>query len=417
MRIIVVGTGVIGLASAWALACDRNEVVILETGPGPGLGTSYANGALLTPSMAEPWNSPGCFRALLGSIGRDDAAFKLRLGALPALAGWGLRFLWNSREEPFHRSARANLHLALASLRAMERLRSETGIGFGRRTGGSLKIFRNEAALSRAHQAARLLSDEGIDFRLLSPAETALMEPGLEPIVSELSGAIHYPVDESGDAYLFCTGLAEALAARGVTIRYSTDVTAFIMTRGRISGVAGPSGRFEADAVVIAAGWQSWPLLGRAGLSLPIRPAKGYSATIGMPDPPLDLPIIDDEFHAVAVPMKGCLRVAGMAEFGGFDRRLDARRVAMLTRFARSVLPTARFEDEEAVPWCGLRAMSADGVPLIGKCRVDGLWINSGHGHLGWTMAAGSAVLLADLMANRTPGFDPAPFSPSRFRR
>lgn len=415
MRIIVVGSGLIGLTSARALARFGHEVVVMDRSDGPGFETSFANGSLLTPSMSDPWNAPGCWRTLLRSIGRSDAALQLRLKALPSLGTWGLRFLWNSRRRAFHRNTLANLRLALQSLAAMDSLRSEVNIEYGRQVGGTLRIFRDEDSLAHAMSAARLLHEQGIAHRRLTRDETVGLEPGLAPIALGLAGGIHYPIDEAGDAYGFCKGLAADISKLGAEFRYRTHVRGLEVENGRVVAVLTDWERLPAEAVVIAAGSYSAPLLRSAGLSLPVRPVKGYSLTLDAPHVPLSHPVIDDALHAVIVPMTGAVRAAGTAEFAGFDRRIDRTRVSTLSTFIKSVLPQAPLDFRTGRPWSGLRAMSADGVPIIGETRIPGLWVNSGHGHLGWTMAAGSARLLSDLIDKRKPSLDAVPYAPARF--
>jgi D-amino-acid dehydrogenase len=417
MKVLIIGSGLIGLTTAWFLRRNGHEVAVIDRAEGPGQETSFANGALLTPSMAEPWNAPGCWRVLLGSLGRSDAAMQLRLRALPAMAGWGLRFLSNSRAAIFERNTVSNSRLALYALEVLQSLRQQTAIEYGRTARGSLKIFREQASLDLASEALARTSAKGADFRTLSNRETAELEPALAPIADQLAGAIHYGADETGDAYRFCVALAEHAKQQGVDFRFGTEVTSLEVRSGRITAVVAGSERFEADRYVVAAGSYSTPLLRRVGVNLPVRPAKGYSVTFDdhQDRPSLGIPVIDDHWHAAVVPLAGAIRVAGTAEFAGFDLTLSQARIQNLLKLLREVLPRARIDLGTARPWCGLRPMSVDGVPIIGPTPISNLFVNTGHGHLGWTMAAGSGQLLADLVSGNVPSIDPAPYALTRF--
>ena len=414
MRVLIVGSGLIGLATAYFLRRRGHEVTILDREEGPGLETSFANGALLTPSMSDPWNAPGCWRVLFGSLVRSDAPLQLRPGALPSMAGWGIGFLRNSRPDRYEHNTLANLRLALHSLRVLKALREDTGIEYGRAANGSLKVFRDEAALDAAQARAERLRGAGLTFQRLSAVEAVTAEPALTPIVSRIAGALCFDLDETGDAYRFCVGLADHLRSQGVDFRFKADVTAIEVRSGKVSAVVASGECLVADRYVVAAGSYTAPLLHGIGVSVPVRPAKGYSITFAVP-PPLKIPVIDDRLHAAVVPLEGALRVAGTAEFAGYDLTLPAARIRNLVSLVQEVLPEERLDPAAAKPWCGLRPMSMDGVPIIGPTQLPNLLVNTGHGHLGWTMAAGSGDLMAQLISAETGSIDPAPYDLSRF--
>jgi D-amino-acid dehydrogenase len=417
MKVLVIGSGLIGVTAAYFLHRRGHDVTVLERQEGAGQETSFANGALLTPSMSDPWNSPGCWRVLLSSLGRSDASMQLRLRALPSSAKWGVSFLRNSRHTPFEKSALSNLRLALHSLKAMEDLRQQTGIEYGRAARGSLRLFRDEDSLERACRAAARLVAEGLGHRRLSVSETIGFEPSLQLIADRLAGAIRYSNDEIGDAHQFCVALAAHARRVGVEFRFSTEVSSVEIRSGKVTAVLGQRERFVADRYVIAAGSYSLPLLKQAGVHVPIRPAKGYSLTFDdhTTQPSLNLPVLDDHLHAVVVPLQGAIRVAGTAEFAGFDRTIHPGRIRNLESLVQAVLPHAQLDRATARPWCGLRPMSVDGVPIIGTTPISNLLVSTGHGHLGWTMAAGSGHLLADLLSGNSTAIDPAPFALARF--
>jgi D-amino-acid dehydrogenase len=417
VKVLIIGGGLAGVTTAYFLRSRGYEVTVIERQESSGRETSFANGALLTPSMPEPWNSPGSWRRLLGSFTRSDAALQLRLRALPSLAGWGVRFLMNSKSDAFERNTLSNLRLALYSLGLMQALSRQTGIEYDRSATGILKVFRDAGALDRAVARADYLAREGLSFGKLSSSEVVATEPALAPIASKLAGGIHYNVDETGDAYRFCTALAEYARQQGVEFRFRTEVVSLKIRSGRVTAAVTRQERFAADHYVVTACSYSTPLLRTAGIHLPVRPAKGYSLTFDRPPPDaaLRIPVVDDTLHAAVVRLGSVLRVAGTAEFAGYDLAISPVRVQCLLNLARQVLPQARLDPTTARPWCGLRAMSADGVPLIGRTPVSNLLVNTGHGHLGWTMAAGSAQLITNLLSNESPSLDPEAYNPQRF--
>jgi D-amino-acid dehydrogenase len=431
VKVIVIGAGLIGLTAAYFLRKCGYEVTVIDRRRGPGLETSFANGSLITPSMPEPWNSPGCWRVLLASLGRSDAPLQLRLRALPSLAGWGTAFLRNSSAERFRNNSVRNVRLALHSLAALAAIREETHLEYDASARGTLKLFRDDQALNHAWSAAeQLLRPEGLRFRRLSREETIALEPALEPVAAQLVGAIHYIIDETGDAYRFCVALTEHARKIGVEFCFDTSIARLVKSqdgkRVRISGPArkgsspaAEGASLEADFYIVACGSYSARLLSQVGIHLPVRPAKGYSVTF--PAAPgantLRIPIVDDDMHAALVPVGNAIRVAGTAEFAGFDLTLRPERVRNVASLAQKILPRAALDPATARAWCGLRPMSADGVPIIGKTPLENLWVSTGHGHLGWTLAAGSGRLLSELISGRVPSLDPAPYALTRFQR
>jgi D-amino-acid dehydrogenase len=418
VKALIIGSGLIGTTSAYFLARRGWEVTVLDRRDGPGQETSFANGSLLTPSMPEPWNAPGSWRILLKSLGRADSALKLRPKALPHLAGWGIGFLRNSSPERYLANTVKNLKLALHSVETLGKLRREIGIEYGGAFRGSLRVIRDPAALERALAWAQTLRAEGgLASRCLSADEIVAMDPALAPIARQLAGGIHYPADEIGNAYRYCVNLTDHARRAGVDFRFRTPVTGIEVRHGAVTAVSSADERFSADRYVVAAASYSPLLLKSIGLNVPVRPAKGYSVTFERPalDPPLQLPVADDDFHAVVVPLENVIRVAGTAEFTGYDLALTESRIRNLLTLVRQVLPKGRFERSMARPWCGLRPMSVDGVPIIGPTPVGNLWLSTGHGPLGWTMAAGSGQLLADLLTGGSPAVNPDDYAFARF--
>ncbi len=415
---LVVGGGLLGLSTALELLRRGHRVRVIEAQEGVGLGTSFANGGLLTPSMADPWNGPGVHRHLIASLTNPDSAMKLRPSALPSLIPWGARFLINSRRHPHRIATIANFKLATYSLRILRELRETYSLSYDALANGTLKVFRSSKAFESSMAMTRLLDAEGLRADTLDADGAVAIEPQLADIRDRIVGALHYPDDESGDAYLYCRAVERVIDTLGGNIERWQQVRAIARERGRVSGVHTADGFIPADSVIISAGNASPAIASSLGVRLGIKPAKGYSITLAMAasGPMPKVPVVDDALHVAVTPLGGRLRIAGTAEFARFDMRVQPKQVANLIAMLRAIYPSLVGVDPLAAAetWVGLRPMTADGRPIIGPARIPGLWINSGHGHLGWTMAAGSARLLADLIEGRRSDIDPEPFAVHR---
>lgn len=417
MRVTVLGGGLMGVTTAWFLARAGHEVSIIEREAGLAEGTSFANAGLVTPSSADPWNGPGTFGRLIRYFGREDSPLLVRPTALPSLAGWGTRFLWQSQKRHHARNTEANTRLAVYNLALMKALRAEFGFPYDETTGGTLQVFADVRAFDAAAQDSERLKEFGLSAETLDPAAAIAREPALNNGAA-LAGGLFFPGDESGDAHAFTKALGECCKAAGVNFRFRETILGFDIDGGKIKGVRTNRRITTADAVVIALGTWS-PLLTRSmGTKLPIYPVKGYSATVnieGWSGAP-HLPVLHDTLKVATSPMGGRLRAAGTAEFAGYDTKLNPVRAQAVLRAATTLFPgLAEFSENYRVRyWCGLRPMTPDGRPLIGRLMLPNLYINAGHGGLGWTLACGSGRLMADLVTGQTPEIDPAPFSPDR---
>jgi D-amino-acid dehydrogenase len=420
MQVLVIGAGVIGLATAYFLHRAGHAVTVLEREAGPGLGTSFANGALLHPSLTAPWNAPGTLGQLWRSLGDECSPLLLRPRALPGLLGWGRRFLRESRADRFAAHAADNLRLARHSQHCLHVLREHTGLEYHAYFSGSLSVFRAPASLDAAVAAALAA---GVRHELLDRAGLLLAEPALGAVAPQLAGGLQFPEDEAGDAHAFCEALAAWLRAQGVAMHLGCSVERLVCARGRIAHVlarqAGQGRLLSPDAVVLCGGVWSGRLVQALGLRLPLQPVKGYSITL--PNPPGLGPrraLVDHDLHAAVVPVAGTqLRVAGTAEFAGGDARVRPERVANLRGLLASIYPAVATSVPEAAQraWAGFRPMTPDGVPLIGPTRIGGLFVNTGHGHLGWTLAAGSGELLASQLSQGPAALPAAPYAVERF--
>lgn len=419
MHVVVIGGGLLGLTTAFSLRRHGLSVSLLEQETGPGRATSFANGGMLHASQANPWNEPGVFWHALKMLGKEDAALLVRYKALPSLLGWGMQFVRHSRPDRYLHNFEQNARLAAYSLACMRELRAAVGSDYDYSARGTLKLFRSPEAVAGAATMCRQLSEWGVRFEAVNGQRAVELEPALGRIESLLAGGLYFPDDEAGDAQAFCALLAGACVARGVRIEYGVKIDRLLRSGDRIEGVLGSRGLQTADAYVLAAGPWSAPLAAGIGLKLPLRPVKGYSLTLcahgwaGRPG----LPVIDDSLHAAVCPLGDRLRVAGTAEFTGFDLTLTPGRINNLFSLATQLYPdfAPHLDREAAVRWCGLRPMSSDGVALMGPTPLHNLYLNTGHGQLGWTLAAGAGQLVADQIARQSPALDPAPYQLARF--
>lgn len=418
MRVVIVGCGLLGVTTAYFLRRQGCDVTVIDRAAGPGRETSFANGAMLTPSLADPWNAPGVCRDLLLSFIRRDPPLTVRLAALGSSMAWGRAFLRNSRPARFEINLRRNLRLARYTLSVMQRLRAETGIEYTQSARGTMKLFRDTPAFERGIHANALLAECGVRFEALDLAAATRIEPALAEVAGNVAGVIYYPDDESGDAQRFCEAMAELARQCGVEFRFGETIEALVQRGARITAARTMTGDVAGDVFVLAAGSYTPLLLRSVGIALQVRPVKGYSITIAPGRWPIQpqIPVVDAGLHVGVVPLGRELRVAGMAEFAGYDCTLRASRVRALTRLLTALYPAlgAHVGAGNLRPWTGLRPVSADGVPFIGATSISNLLVNSGHGHLGWTLAAGSAKALANHIVGETIEFPLDEYSPLR---
>jgi D-amino-acid dehydrogenase len=415
MRVVVLGAGLIGTATAYYLAKAGHEVVVVDRQRQAGLETSFANGALLTPSTSDSWAAPGTPQKILKWLGQEDAPMLLRLRALPGLIGWGLKFLRECRPARWEANTEAVLRLALSSMAALDKLQAEERLEFDRNPPGLIKLFRDSLSMDSALRASALYQRLGVDCTALDPDGCLAVEPALRPIKAKISGGVHYPGDGSGDALKFTQALAERARGLGVSFLFEHGITGFSTEGDRLAAVETDRGPIRGDSFVLALGSFSTSLGRQLGVALPVYPAKGYSITVSAPgwNGAPRIPIADDGRKVAVVPLGDRLRVAGTVEFDGYDTRLNATRGQMLVDGLGDIYPDyprgGRIEH-----WSGLRPLTPDGRPIIGRSRWRNLFLNTGHGPLGWTLAAGSGLAMAELVDGRTSSIDLAPFALAR---
>ncbi|WP_234084228.1 D-amino acid dehydrogenase [Azonexus sp. R2A61] len=407
MKVLVLGAGVIGVTSAWYLNAAGHQVTVLERQPGVALETSFANGGQVSVSHAEPWANPHVFSQLLRWFGREDAPLLWRWRVDPAQLAWGLRFLRECTPGRTQANVAAIVALALYSRERLQTLRDELGLHYDQLARGILHVYTDPRAYALALEAARLMRQFGLDREPVDVDACLRIEPALTEARHLLVGGDYTPSDESGDAHLFTRQLAERAAAAGVVFRHGIQVDRMAAAGGRVAGVIASDGQstdlYTADAYVVALGSHAPGLLRPLGVGLPIYPAKGYSATLTLADGAVapSVSITDDERRLVFSRLGNRLRVAGTAEFNGFNLALNEVRCRALIERAQRLFPRLEVEGEPQF-WCGLRPATPSNVPVIGRARrYANLWLNAGHGTLGWTMACGSGAALADLMSGR----------------
>lgn len=406
MKVVVLGAGVIGVTTAWWLARGGADVTIIDRQPGPALETSFANGGQISANHATPWAAPGTPLKALKWLGRIDAPLLFHLRFDAALAAWLLRFLANCTRARTQRNIERALRVALYSRRQLATVRAETNIAYDQLTRGILHIFRDRREYEAALPAVELMNRLGCERRIVDGDGCVALEPALALARSDLIGGMFSPDDESGDAHTFTVRLAEKAEALGADFRCNTEVARLLVSGRRIEAAETAAGdEIAADMFVVALGSYSPLLLKPLGLALPVVPAKGYSVTIpieGHQGAPT-VSLIDDEFKMVYSRLGERLRVAGTAEFAGYDASVTEARARFLLQKAIGLFPDCG-DASRAEFWAGLRPSTPDGVPVIGRAPgFDNLLLNTGHGTLGWTMAAGSGRLASDLILGHNP--------------
>ena len=419
MKVIVLGAGIIGTSTAWHLQQRGHDVTVVDRQPGPARETSFANAAQISVSYCEPWANRHAPAKLLKWMFRNDAPLLFRPQLDWQQWRWGLQFLVQCNDTAFERNVRQLVALGAYSHAALKDVVRATGIEYQRLERGIAHYYTDQASFDGAGEAAQLMQKYGVQRKVVSRDELLAIEPAFKSFAHRIVGGTYTASDESGDARLFTEQLAQRCAARGVEFLYNHDVQRLVKAGGAVQSVlvrerGEPVQELKADAVVVACGSYSAPLLRTVGVDLPIYPGKGYSATFKLKKRELApyVSSIDDEVKCAISRLGDELRVAGTIELSGYNHSLDSplakARCRMLAQRIEEVLPgvcDTRTEEEGGNPrfWTGLRPATPTNIPYIGRTKVGRLWVNAGHGTLGWTHGAGSGKALAELIDGRHP--------------
>jgi D-amino-acid dehydrogenase len=415
MKVIVLGAGIIGVTSAYQLAKEGHEVTVIDRQAGPALETSFANAGEVSFGYCSPWAAPGIPMKALKWVFMEHAPLILRPRPDWAMISWMVRMLSNCTSSRYAINKSRMLRLADYSRVSLAALRDETGIAYDERMQGTLQLFRTQAQLDASAKDVKALAADGIPYEVLDRAGCVAVEPALAHVQEKFVGGLLTPKDETGDCFKFTNGLAEKAKALGVTFLYNTTVTALDVDAGTVRGVVLTDRKMMADAVVVALGSYSPMLVKPHGISLPVYPVKGYSLTVPIVEPSRapESTVMDETYKIAITRLGDRIRVGGMAEISGYGNALHESRRRTLEHSVTDLFPGG--DVKRATFWSGLRPMTPDGTPVIGATRVKGLFLNTGHGTLGWTMSSGSARVISDLVSGKTPEIDASDLAISRY--
>ena len=420
MKILIIGGGLAGVQTAYFLLNDGHEVTLVERRDGFGQETSFANGGLITPSHAAPWNSPGILGVLARSMGKRDSSIYVKPGAIANYLGWGLKFIRNSTRKRYRMTIERNFTLACYSQHCFHQMLEQVPLEFFHEKRGSIMLYTSGSQFKEATKRFEALQRQGIKARLCTNDELVEIEPALKANAQKLAGGIFFPGDEHGNAHDFTQAMAKYLQQNGVKFHTGVNVEGFITGNGTIEGIRSGHGDMKGDAIIVAAGHWSTGLLKGLGINLTIRPVKGSSLTFNLPawqNAP-KIPVVDDELHVAVTPLQNSIRIVGTAEFCGYDPKVRPERMAMLKRAGIAIYPQLEAEIrnlEAKLEWSGHRPMTPDCMPVLGKCGFDNLYLNTGHGYLGWTTATGTSKALAHMVGGRQPELNMEHYGLDRF--
>jgi D-amino-acid dehydrogenase len=404
MRIVVLGGGVVGVTTAYQLQKDGHDVVLLERNSELAAGASWGNAGMIAPGHSFVWSSPAAPMILLKSLAFKDQALRFKLSADPRLYAWSWLFLMECTSEKARRNTLLKHRLAAYSQGVLKEVVADEAIDYDRNDRGIVYFYRSQQALDQGMARMTLLESDGQAIELLDREGMIALDPSLASAKDKIAGGIYCPTDETGDSAKFTRALAAKVVARGGAIRTSATITGFDTAGDDVTQVLTDKGAFKGDAYVLALGAHSPILARKIGIRLPIYPIKGYSLTIPIGNrlaPPTVASV--DEHNLVAISRFGDrIRVTATAEFAGYDTSHTPSDFAFMKQVTQELYPDGA-DYERAEMWAGLRPMTPNNLPLFGRRRLRNLFLNTGHGHIGWTMSHGSARITADLIAGRTP--------------
>ncbi|MFO1270280.1 MAG: D-amino acid dehydrogenase [Rubrivivax sp.] len=417
MKVLVLGGGVIGVSAAYYLARAGHEVEVVDRQPGPALETSFANAGEVSPGYSAPWAGPGVPVKAIKWMLMTHSPLVIWPLLDPAMWRWGAQMLANCTAKAYAVNKSRMVPIAEYSRDCLKALRAETGIGYDDRAQGTLQLFRTQKQLDGIGGDVAVLRQYGVPFEVLDREGFCKVEPALKLTQEKFVGALRLPNDETGDCFKYTNRLAEMADALGVRFRWNTTIEGIDREGDRIAGVRTSAATLVADRYLLALGSYSPKWLKPLGLKIPVYPVKGYSITVPITDPAgAPESTIMDETHKVAVTRLGDrIRVGGTAELAGYSLKLREARRATLEHVVTDLFPRGG-DVSKAEFWCGLRPMTPDGTPIVGPTPIANLLLATGHGTLGWTMAAGTGRVIADLVSGRKPEIDVAPLAMARYR-
>ncbi|KVO63206.1 D-amino acid dehydrogenase [Burkholderia ubonensis] len=415
MRVAILGSGVVGVTNAYYLARAGHEVTVIDRAQGPALETSFANAGQISPGYASPWAAPGVPLKAIKWMFQKHAPLAIRLDGSAFQLQWMWQMLQNCSKARYAVNKGRMVRLAEYSRECLQSLRAETGIQYEGRMGGTLQVFRTQQQFDGAAKDIAVLRDENVPFELLTPADLFKAEPALAAVSHKLTGGLRLPNDETGDCHKFTTRLAAMAEDIGVEFRYNTPIDALSVRDNRIVGVHCGHEFVQTDAYVVALGSHSTKLLGNL-FKIPVYPLKGYSITVPIENgdaAPVST-VLDETYKIAITRFDDRIRVGGMAEIVGYDKTLKPARRETLEMCVNDLFPHGG-DTSKATFWTGLRPMTPDGTPIVGRTPLPNLFLNTGHGTLGWTMSCGAGQLLADLMSGREPAIQADDLSVHRY--
>ncbi|MDX8513914.1 D-amino acid dehydrogenase [Mesorhizobium captivum] len=416
MKVLVLGGGVIGVTTAYFLAEAGHEVTVIDRQQGPALETSFANAGEVSPGYASPWAGPGVPVKAVKWLLMKYGPLVVRPAFDPHMWTWLLKMLRNCTAERYALNKSRMVPVAEYSRDTLKALRAATGITYDERSKGTLQLFRKQKQLDGTGGDVEVLKKYGVPYEILDRDGCIAAEPALAGVREKFVGGLRLPGDETGDCKMFTEKLAGLCVARGVTFEYGTTIRRVVRNRNRVVNVGTDKGWRTADAYVMALGSYSAPFMRKLKRPIPVYPVKGYSITVPVTNAEAaPVSTVMDETYKVAITRLGDrIRVGGTAEISGFDLRLHETRRRTLEHSVGDLYPGGG-DLKAATFWCGLRPMTPDGPPLVGQSELSNLYLNTGHGTLGWTMACGSAKVLSDIMSNRVPEINALDLSPDRY--
>jgi D-amino-acid dehydrogenase len=416
MKVTILGAGVIGVTTAYQLAKQGHEVVVVDRQSGPAQETSFANAGEVSFGYCSPWAAPGIPKKAVKWLLMRHAPLILRPKLDAAMLFWLLRMLSNCTAGRYALNKSRMLRLADYSRVALAEVRGETSLNYDARMQGTLQLFRAQQQLDSSGKDVKALAADGVPFEVLDRDGCIRVEPALRHVRDRIVGGLLTPKDETGDCFKFTNALEQKAAALGVDFQYGHLIDGLDIESGRVRGVVSDRGTIRSDAVVVALGSYSPLLLKKIGIKLPVYPVKGYSLTIPITDPSRapESTVMDETYKIAITRLGDCIRVGGMAEISGYNNDLVQARRRTLEYSVMDLFPGG--DPNKGSFWSGLRPMTPDGTPIIGDTGIKNLFLNTGHGTLGWTMSCGSARVLADLVSGRKPEIETKDLGLGRYR-